>query len=281
MDKLFIHNIAWGPLYNQMLFDYCIPSLVGDVQMLIKEGVQIEWDVNTDDTREHIPYEGVNIRYSGVQDIIGFNENIWERVKAAVSQDSYIAIIAPDNVFARGSLYNAYMMARHKDTSIAIAHPRVNCHSFIKEFPAGKVFEKRELVSIAMRPDMMHGAFANAFDDNDANITEHGISIRKITDKHYAVVHAIPSPMIFHLNSSDVDYLKSAGYGNIDRGLSKRLYDEQRIKLVGSSDIAFFIELTRPETNMPPINSGKRYNDRNIEQSQNIFNNMIVSWIGE
>ena len=275
-NKLFIHQIAWTELYRRMLLDYCIPSLLEDCKRLIKEGVEIEWVIHLDDINAQRQFEGVNIRYVGFSDTVYFYNNSLAMCKEAQKQDAYIALISPDNIFGLGSLYNAYMLAKDKDTSIAIAHPRVLVDKFMSEFPPGKTYENKELVSIVMRPEMMHPALRYAFDDLNDSFTNQGISIRRLGKHIYGVVHTLPSGVIFKFNESDINYLTGVSWGEIDRGLNIKLFAEKRIKLVGSSEVCFFIEMTRETHNFSHLYPGLKNNDTHMDSRQNIFKSKSI-----
>jgi hypothetical protein len=280
VDKLIIHQIAWDELYRRMLFDYSIPSLVNDVERLIAAGVEVEWIVHTDNNSKK-EYDRVKIDYRSFNDTIHFFNNTIAIATQAQRQGAYLALISPDNIFGKNSLYNAYMLARHKDTSIAIAHPRALAEEFMKKFPPGLTYTNRELVSIVMSEDLMHPALRFAFDDLDSSFTNQGISIRRMGKNTYGVVHTLPSGVIFKFNESDIKYLTGGSWGEIDRGLNIKLFAEKRIKLVGCSDMCFFIELTRPTHNFSFLYPNLKNNDRHMDERQNIFNNTIVVWIGK
>jgi hypothetical protein len=264
-----------------MLYDYCIPSLIDDYKMLKKLGVEVEWVVHVDTIADRREYDGIPIKYLEFHNKERFYENSLFIMKKAQLDGAYLALIAPDNVFARGSIYNAFRLARYKDTSIAIAHPRVLAHEFMQMFPKGRTFGHRELVNIAMNGGIQHPALKYAFDDLDNSFTNQGISIRRMGDEVYAVVHTLPSGVVFKFNASDIQYLSGIPWGEIDRGLSIKLFKEKRIKLVGCSDVCFFVELTRPTHNFSHLYPGLRNNDTHEDDRQNIFNNTIVFWIGE
>jgi len=276
-SKLIIHHLAWSPLYRKMLLDYCIPSLVDDVKKLIKEKVEVEWVVHFDDVANIPKYEGVNIQFNGISSAGSFQDSI-NMCRKSQKEGAYIALIAPDNIFGKGSLYNAFKLAQYKDTSIAIAHPRVLAEDFMKKYPAGQTYKNKQLVKMAMDKKMMHPALQYAFDDLDDSFTNQGISIRRMGKGVYGVVHTLPSGVVFKFNKNDIDYLDGITWGEIDRGLSIKLFAEKRIKLVGCSDVCFFIELTRPAYNFSHVYPGLKNNDRHMDERQNIFNNTIVIW---
>lgn len=280
-DKLVIHQIAWTDLYRRMLFDYSIPSLINDYKRLVKAGVEVEWIIHLDDMNSKREYEGVTIQYNSFQDTIHFFNNTISVAVKAQREGAYLTLIAPDCIFGKNSLYNAYMLARNKDTSIAIAHPRALAEEFMAKYPPGLTYTNRELVTMVMQEDMMHPALRFAFDDLDSSFTNQGISIRRMGKNTYGVVHTLPSGVVFKFNENDINYLVGGSWGEIDRGLNVKLFAEKRIKLVGCSDMCFFIELTRPTHNFSFLYPNLKNNDRHMDERQNIFNNMVVVWIGE
>jgi len=280
-DKLFIHHLAFNELYRRMLFNYCIPALIDDYKRLVAAGVEVEWIVHTDSMVEKREYPGVNIQYALIKDTGAWYLNTMSVIRESQRQNAYIAMIAPDNIFGRSSLYNAYMLARHKDTTIAIAHPRVLAEEFMKKYAPGRTYGNRELVTLSVEGKIRHPALQYAFDDLDESFTNQGISIRRMGNHVYGVVHTLPSGIVFHFSSDDVAFLSGTSWGEIDRGLNIKLFGEKRIKLVGCSDVCFFIELTRPTHNFSHLYPNLRNNDKHEDPRQNIFNNMIVFWMGE
>jgi len=223
-------------------------------------------------------FEGIPVQYRHLADVGNFYAEMRGAIRESMNQDAYLAIIAPDNIYSKGSLFNAYKLVRYKNMCVAAAHPRVKAQDFMAKYPANKTYEKRELVAIAMQDDMMHNCLRHAFDDVDVNYTFQGLSIRRMGDKAYAVVATLSTPVIFKLSREDMDFMDRTLYGDIDRSINKRLFDEQRIKLIGSSDICFFVELTRPECNFGACRSGLLNNDRHETQGQNIWNNTLAIW---
>lgn len=280
MNKLIIHHLAWGELYRRMLLDYCIPSLVPSYDLLRKMGVPVQWVAHLDSLERQPQPAGVEIEYRQMRgDVFRFTE-VKEMVAEAAAQKCYIALIAPDSLHAQETLYNAYRIANDKDVGVAVANSRVRHDWFMDRFPPGKTYGHRELVRIAMDEEIMHDATRNSFDDQDVNCCNWGVSIRRLPRNRYAVIHTLASPMILHPSEQDARDFQWEMDGGIDRLLNGRLFGQNRIKLAASSDLCFFVELTRPERNMPPLSGNLLNCDRNCNAHENIWNNTCILWDG-
>lgn len=283
MEKLIIHSTVWGPLYSRMLFDYSMPSYAQDVERLAELGVQVELIVHINDMTFVDQYQHLQIpvRYEALGSVGDPAAGFRETVRAAHEQGAYLASIAPDNVLANGCLYNAFMIARHKDMSVAVAHARVDRKAFMDMFPPRILFQSRMLVDVALQGNnTVHPCVRHAFDDHDENFTYQGLSIRALGDGVFAVVSTIATPLLLKPNASDVAYVMSHPYGMIDRGFNKKLFDEQRIKLAGSSEACFFIELTGRDDNFGGCRPGLLHNERHCDPADNVWNNTEVIWVG-
>lgn len=280
MEKLIIHQVAWGEPYWRMLLDYCIPSIIPSYKLLTQNGVKTDWVVHTDNPQLGRQYEGASIEYRRMSPTGLAFPDIQEMISQAAVEGCYIAIIAADSVHAKHTLWNAYQIGRGKDVAVAVANPRVDCNKFMATFPPGRTYGHSELVRIAMRDEIIHGATRHSFDDQDDNCANWGVSIRRIGGDRYAVIHTLASPMILKPTQADALWYRQFPQGEFDRGLNSMLFSQQRIKLAASSDLCFFVELTRPDRNFPPLRKNFKNGDRHWNERENIWNNTCILWNG-
>ena len=105
--------------------------------------------------------------------------------------------------------------------------------------------------------------------DADRNATfQLGLSYRALASNLGTLVQQLPAPLMFRPKPSDLDFFRS----NLDffradvdtcmaRLWPERLMAEKRLRLMGSSDLAFFVTAKAVESD-GEIEAGRLYNDR-------------------
>lgn len=213
-------TIAFGDKYLSLEGNSFKPSLSWDIESLKAEGYQVDYNVYGG-FREFIDKEGAfSMRY----------------------KDSACFFGAADTVWGKGSLYNLSKLIEGLNCHIAVPHFRVN-DGFRVPLP----MDSKELLEKALGAP--HGTFTGSFDKLPENECHHGIAVRKLSERHYTMRHNLPTICMSRFNESDIQYFVSCGYrmGQWDRGFLDKLVEENRLKVVGSSDIAFNVEQTKPE----------------------------------
>jgi hypothetical protein len=189
----------------------------------------------------------------------------------------------PDSVFGNMSISNAVKATKGKNVCFAAANPRVRKTSvfesgvFSRLKEQGETIENDELVDIAFKHG--HRALLEAFDDEDENRTLGGISVRRMNRYSYSVIHNLPSVRLANFVDDDLKFFNGLGRGlsDWDGRWMRLLLRQNRLKVVGSSDLFFSVELTDDERNVPPLGTGLLNNDKYLTEPQRYSHNYICN----
>lgn len=251
-QPIIIHTTAW--MYYVNLYNkYCKPSIMPDVKRLEKEGYKIIWN-ETDFDRKKMPVY-TNTGNLSADIILG---HLRKMISKAIKLNAIVFMAAPDIIYGKNSMYNAVKLAEGKPkTCIAFPHLRIIDNDFKNKTPTN-----REVVQMVF--DNPHQAFTSAFDDNDDNGTyQGGLSIRKIDDKNYCMIVNLPTVHVAQFNQQDqVFWDNNTCMGNWDRGWLYQIFLTDRLKVIGSSDIAFGAEITSEFKNTCPLYANSLNNDK-------------------
>lgn len=238
-----ISTVAWGS-YEGLANRYLIPSLKFSLDRLTEDGHTVNFELFSN--------------FKGMFDSWAKNINYCH------------FYFAPDNLIAKNSLYNLFTIGRHKRHCIAVPHFRV-APSFSCDFP----IDEPELASLAL--EHIHNTFAQSNDYLEYNQCHLGFSQRRITDKITTVVHNMPTVFLINPTSSDISFFKKTNYdvSEWDRGWLKKLIRENRLKVIGSSDLACIVEVTENTLNDGMLRRNS-FDDRRFDQHHNDSCNMFV-----
>jgi len=177
-----------------------------------------------------------------------------------------------------------------QDICLAIPYPRIQMDLVLKDqkfrrFADGEeCFENDELVDFAFK----HGnrSLLNCFDNKQQNSTREGLSLRLLNDNSYAVVINTPSPFIMSVKMEDIIFFKLCpSYNHVDKLWTRMLVRNNRIKVVGSSDLAFCVELTGLEKERE-LKENSLFNDKFGYPGQRyashfVYNSFYSFWRGK
>lgn len=250
-QPIIIHVAGWFD-YVDLYYKYGKPSLVNDVKRLEDEGYEVIWN-EVEFDREKLPV----YTNSGNLSADVLLSQLRLLIKRAIDTNAIVFMAAPDMIWGQNSMYNMVKLAEGKDeVCIAAPHLRVIDNDFQNKTPTN-----RELVDRVF--NYPHQAFLSSFDHNDANGTlSGGLSIRKIDDNNYCVIANLPTVHLVQFNQRDQAFWdNNLCMGHWDRGWLYELYINNRLKLVGSSDIAFCAEITDENRNRCVLQEGCLNND--------------------
>lgn len=157
----------------------------------------------------------------------------------------------PDTIFGEGSVMNMREMARARDSVVFAVHTRVtpSIESEIS-FPTSNA----KLVTAAWKH--LHKTWEDAQDGLEkTNSYIGGVSWAYLDHGLYSVCHRLPTPYLINFTPEDLTYFKAQlHYGVIDHFWPHEcLIDFERMRVCGSSDAAFMVEVTPADRNIPPI----------------------------
>ena len=125
-----------------------------------------------------------------------------------------------------------------------------------------RCYENDELVDLAFEHG--HQSLLGSIDNEYCNRTFVGLSIRKITDNTYTVIHNLPMVWLANFTKDDLRFFKTPWSIWDDRWASL-LLRQNRLKVAGSRDLFFCVDLTAPMGDghrTLPIETGLLNSDR-------------------
>ena len=304
---LSISQAVWGD-YIDLSINYNIPSLLqeGNIPKLVLEGYEIHLHIYTSDEdkkrllkekkytrvlKEFSKYGKVNINSYKMSN---FKEKNDFQIKALLTfisvcleNNSYFLLSMPDFIFGNESIYNALRCVEDKGACFASSHARVSLNKALKREELKNLSNFRTSISnpqlVKCVFESTHEDIKNAFDKNDLNSTSFsGLSIREINSKTYSVIHNLPSVHLGKFNTFDlVFYHLSNGFNHWDKKWNSILLRSNRMKICGSSDVFFALELTKDSEKIPHLKSGMLNNDikaGGIKLEHFIQNQFISIW---
>lgn len=167
-------------------------------------------------------------------------------------------MVCPDNFWGDGSVSGLLGILGDADgLCVAVPHPRVDRDEFLRRAVGGEVLDNAALVSRAL--DCLHPSWVQA-DERLPETTSGlaGVSWKEIGTGLYAVTHLLPTVFAARFNSDDVGVFQRAVKADVsgiyDHAWPEMLVNSQRYRVIGSSDAAFIVELTGPDTHNVPLN---------------------------
>ena len=249
--KVLFHSTAFLD-YVKLYEKYTLPSIVADVERLKADGYEIEYDRCSFGLEKlHRPEDTPT--GNPISDVILLN--LRKAIKRCIAENMVMFYTPPDTIFGAGTVYNAIKIVEDKPQSLAIPHLRLVQGAYPTWTPTN-----RELVKMCF--DFPHKSFSQSFDYEDENSTWAGISMRKLDEDTYALTHSLPTIYVAKFTPQDAAFWDNMiCFGNWDRGWLGMLMQQDRIKVVGSSDLCFCAEITREDQDVPPKYPRMRNND--------------------
>ena len=216
-----IASLVWGEKHTNMMNTYTMPSLAYDIDRLETEGVIVQHN-----------------KYESFEHLIEA-----ECTFSLENHDTYCFFAAPDHIWSKNSLYNLIELSKNGNFCYSIPHFRINDIHEPVEFP----IESKQLARFAL--DNAHEMFTTSFDDLDRTFCHQGMTARKLDEGIISMKHNLPSVFLAKFTYSDLEFFREVKYsiGQWDRGWLSRLCQEGRLKIIGSSELAFTVEMTSPE----------------------------------
>jgi hypothetical protein len=292
--KLYVFVPVWGEKFIDIFLSYSLPSISSDGNLtLLQKKMEVTFFFYTKKESFEILKEklkGFNYKFNIVleSDLPSYrrtlNKFFSDMLSKGVKDEAMIFLSPPDQIWSEYSIYNMVKMANGKCVNIAVPHGRVSHSCISKEeenIQKNKKNDSRSMVDIFL--DCQHKSFKCSYEEDDFNCISWGaISSSSINKNHISVIHNLPSIFLITPTKSDVIFFKRrVSYYLIDHLWQHLLIRESRLKVVGSSDIAFTMEIT-DENDKVPVKSLNLKNDRYIKipPSFGVTNCFISSWIG-
>lgn len=171
-------------------------------------------------------------------------------IEHAFAHNDQFLLAPPDNAFSEGCIENFLKIAKsQKGIVIATPHVRVN-PSFLDDMDNHRT--PPEMLNHAWRN--LHGSWTTAHQTTGMNGCWHGgVFWRKIEDRMVAVTHRLPTAFVCNFTQDDMNYFRQQGILGVWDNCwpPSQLINQQRWRLMGSSDPGFVVEITHPGRNVP------------------------------
>jgi hypothetical protein len=296
--KIYIFSFAWGE-HLKWYFDYTLPSLMNSTNAgaLIKDGYEIKYLLYTIDKKVDIVQKFIkkDKRFKQIE-IIEFDKGdsnlprkiavypVLDILRRCLDDKAILFLALADHIFGNYSFYNSVTYSYGKNKCLAASNGRVSVDILDSITPYPKQgFENSKLVDLCMK--FPHDSLKYADDSLDNNMTHLGVSYRKLSSSLYAVTHNLPGPFLIFPIMDDYRFFEDVkDFNQWDRRWLELLIRTKRLKIIGSSDLFFFVELTSlPYDVKRDLQCGQKYNDEIMNPDiHNQVSNMVTSvWRSE
>ena len=292
-ESLFVWVPVWGNRHIDWFFEYALPSLLTSDNLPLvakKKNIKICFYTKDSDSSliaERMESQVCNYKYS-IQTESNFNDHARDMMSnfmihildECIKNNALMLVTLPDFIFSNGSVSNMVELSDGKGVSVSVAHPRVSVESLKKNNIDIANLSKNTLNMVKVAMKCRHESLLQADETNDLNSTTSGIATRQIPSG-LAVIHNLPAVYLCSPIKDDLSFFKRRpDFNSIDKHWPNLLFRQSRLKVVGSSDIAFLIELTSDADKKPIVESGMKYNDQYLSCGSYLpfvnYSNVIV-----
>lgn len=209
------------------------------------------WSIHTDneeEARRIVEPSGLEVEINPVPDASGIGVRLLKSLvldlEKCLGGDALLTA-QPDTIFGEGTIKTLVDLGSEGLNAISVSHPRVVASTFpILTEPTSNA----TLVKHAFEHLHPGWKLANMRGDEN-NCFKGGVGWREIDKDLYAVTVRIPTTYFVRPRSLDVEVLRDCKEGGWDHVWPAQLVQEQRHRLIGSSDAAFMVELTELKRN--------------------------------
>lgn len=275
--KVVVYTFAYGDFLDYY-FNYSLPALMHDsnTESLIRSGYEVEFLLYTTDNKRLISEKYKQHPYFNKYkiSIVEFSPGKYKTnrkmaniallsvLKKVIDETAILFLAAPDMIISNRSLFNIVSASFGKNVCFASAHARVEM-GILEKVKKCNVNGLDSATMVSLCFQFAHGKLKYADEELDENSTHNGMSYRKIADNVYTVHHSLPSPHLVFPTQEDYDFfLKAQDFNMWDREWMQMLIKTNRIKVSGSSDLFFAVELTPEVFSLErEVKKSQKYND--------------------
>lgn len=176
-----------------------------------------------------------------------------------INTGSSMLMACPDFIFGDGTLRNLQIVGQQKDVCVSFPHLRV-LPSVLDRLDLSEQYGDKDGRSNARLMYLglcsAHKAWTTADIENTGEgCFKGGVSWRKVANHTYLLQHLLPSPFFVNFKMEDILFFQSVfarGFGAWDHKWPSLLLEQQRLRVICSSDAAAMIEITDEDKNVPP-----------------------------
>jgi len=196
----------------------------------------------------------INVEEFDIDDTSALIRHLRGVINGCIAARSRLLILMPDTIFADGSILNMRRYAMNKPVCVAAPHLRVNADQFIA-LKERIVYPPRRLVDRALR--CAHQSQACSYTQADHGTLYGGIALTKLDEHTTTIIHYLPTVYLACFDERDATHFQEAhDFGAWDHTWPNHLADVGRLRVFGSSDLFFAVELTEPGSNQVPVLAG-------------------------
>lgn len=259
MRKIRLMTMVWGERHIDWFKRACVASLCWPSNFEALRGNVAAWDIYTQKkdfaaVRKIASALDCKINLIDLGTIGAVSWTLQDCVvrefKFCLQHDQAMMIAPPDTIFADGTIGTLMQLGQRRGVVIAVPH--VRCTPSFLEVVDGQLDNAR-MVNIAW--NNLHQTWTHAeLGHPENNSWWGGVSWERIKSSDLIMVqHRLPTAYYVNVLQSDLDwYLDQSQVGVYDHLWPAKLVDEERQRVVASSDAAFIVELTMPDDNHPP-----------------------------
>lgn len=200
-----------------------------------------------------------NLQLRPMSELRGFIDPVQSALVLMIEEclrtNSRLLMCPPDTIFGDGSVHGLLKVGREQHTCVVAAHARVLPSILDEDF--SPYLTNAELVTMAWKH--LHRSWSEASVGHPVqNSFIGGVSWQEIGPSLFAVQHRLPTVYLADFTEEDLHHFKtcisSGDWDHVWPGT--RLTPHGRQRYIGGSDIAFMVEITAAEKNVPPMGGG-------------------------
>ncbi len=259
-----ILSIFWGEPHLKLFLSAALRSLSWTDNLKALRGAGATWNIFTD--KEHflevekmidalMPEMEINL--GSADDLRRYTDQaqsalVWQ-IERCLKNNKKMLFVPPDTLFGDGSVRGMLNSAREKNSCVVLPHPRVLPDIFKEKIAFQLGLDNPSLVSLAWRH--LHRSWSDAKVGHPLrNSFVGGVSWDEISTGLYTVKHMLPTVYLANFMPEDLVYFQTTGsFGSYDHLWPQELVAQGRQRYVASSDVAFAVEITEKDKNIPPI----------------------------
>jgi hypothetical protein len=191
-------------------------------------------------------------------------------IRECLDENCTMLMSTPDFIWADGSIQHMWDQSYPEEGQglcVSIAHMRV-LPTILNRLPIGYSSEWGPGTLVNLGVKNAHASWIRSNGELNPNGIYHsGVAWRELEPCVLAVQHQMPSPFIANFKESDLEDFKTwkgvtpPAFGEWDHNWPSKLIEEGRLRYLGSSDLAFMVEVTEADKNVPPLEPAKTPHD--------------------
>lgn len=183
-------------------------------------------------------------------------DHLQEIIKYCIENKAQMLMAPPDTFFSEESIPNLLKMARFGNTCVAVPHARVHPEALdlVSDIPLSGV-DLAKILKLHKHKSWEASEIGNPIQNSFVG----GIAWERVNEKLCLVQHRLPTIYVANFVEQDAQFFRESHdgtepvYGAWDHLWPMKLVREERQRMPGSSDVAFMLEVTKADQNVPAL----------------------------